>query len=48
MYQSLEDKVEALKRAGKLTDAMELLKKMLVKDPTNEFALLQMADMHYA
>lgn len=41
------EKIEALKDEGQLEEALLLVNRILVKDPTNEDALLQVADIQY-
>ena len=41
------EKIETLKEQGQLEEALNLVNRILVKDPTNEDALLQVADIQY-
>lgn len=41
------EKIESLKEEAKYDEAMQLVNRILVKDPTNEDALLQVADIQY-
>lgn len=39
--------IEDLKETGKYEDAMKIVNRVLIKNPLNESALLQVADIHY-
>ena len=41
------DEIEELKELGKFDEAMRAINAILVKDPHNEDALLQVADIQY-
>ncbi len=41
------EEIEQLKENGKFEDAMKIVNRLLVKNPLNEAALLQVADIHY-
>ncbi len=45
--EELLDEIENLKREWKFDEALKKVNKILVKDPTNEEALLQVADIEY-
>ncbi|MDR2190297.1 MAG: tetratricopeptide repeat protein [Candidatus Peribacteria bacterium] len=44
---SLIDKIEQLKESGKFDEAIRVVNTILTKDPSNEDALLQIADIQY-
>jgi antitoxin component HigA of HigAB toxin-antitoxin module len=45
--QSIIEKVERLKEEAKYDEALEIINNFLIKDPNNEEALLQVADIQY-
>ncbi|MFZ2150486.1 MAG: hypothetical protein WAZ12_00030 [Candidatus Absconditicoccaceae bacterium] len=45
--QSLVDEIEQLKELGKFDDAIKKINSILFRDPSNEDALLQVADIQY-
>jgi len=45
--QDIEKKIEILKKEKKWEEALKLLNTLLSKDPHNEYALLQIADIKY-
>ena len=45
--EQLVDKIEQLKESGKFDEAIRVVNTILSKDPSNEDALLQIADIQY-
>jgi alkyl sulfatase BDS1-like metallo-beta-lactamase superfamily hydrolase len=41
------ERVEKLKKKGKFNDALKIINHILMKEPTNKQALLQVADIEY-
>ncbi|MDO4713315.1 MAG: hypothetical protein Q4B28_01300 [bacterium] len=44
---SLIEEIEELKELGKFDEAITLVNKILTRDPSNEDAILQIADIQY-
>lgn len=47
IHPEIYDKIENLKKAGKLQDALKLVNSILVSDPENTDALMEVSDIHY-
>jgi type II secretory pathway component HofQ len=45
--QDFYQQIEKLKKAGKFTDALKMVNSLLVSDPENPEALMQVADIQY-
>ena len=45
--ESIIDEIEELKELGKFDEAMRIINSILVQNPDNENALLQVADIQY-
>ncbi|HMT27041.1 MAG TPA: hypothetical protein PKD96_01945, partial [Candidatus Absconditabacterales bacterium] len=47
IHQDILDSIDRYKQQGKFSEALKLVNSILIKDPNNQEALIQVADIEY-